>query len=381
MSLSASSLLTCNLTVLLSVAILYWMRKKGNYSLINISVLIVFLLLSTLRLTLPVEFPFTKTIFITEIFPPLIRFLYEPRDLGPVSLTLWDLFFAVWIIGCIIESVRFFFSYCRFATFMSRAVPFEQPLPKSVLNRLESDGLLSDRHSFYRLPAGTSPCCTGVFKCKIFLPDSTFTEEELYYVLRHELAHCRSHDLFSKTILEIIRIFQWWNPLVFWIRNTTFQLIEMRADKMAIQGFTKEQIADYASCLLKCAYLERTHVSLSQTNLHGERTSDLTVRCKMILEEKSDEHMMRNQIKDLSIIGIAFFFCFISLGIVVNVTSDMPSDQIEPGFFTSTEDSFYAVRINQGYEFYVNGELQGIMATLPDSLSIPVYSTIKEVPE
>ena len=41
-----------------------------------------------------------------------------------------------------------------------------------------------------------SPFMTGIFKQKIFLPESNYTQEEWGLLLKHELVHCKIRIIF-----------------------------------------------------------------------------------------------------------------------------------------------------------------------------------------
>lgn len=95
----------------------------------------------------------------------------------------------------------------------------------------------------------------GFFKQKIVL-SADIAEEEEVYVIAHEKQHQRSKDNLFKLMYVVAKIFNWYNP-VMWICQTHFShFIELLCDKRATQGYSRQQIHDYALSLVHMATQE-----------------------------------------------------------------------------------------------------------------------------
>lgn len=372
MPLNPSSLLTCNLYIFLFSLILCWLRRKGCYLHINLTFLIVSLLTIVLRLSVPIEFPFTKTLFTTRLFP-LMHFLSSDYGFSIISFTPWRLFLWLWAVGAVVNGILFLWKCYRFSCFQKRINRFNDPILASVLERLSKSFICLDKYQFYRLPSGTSACCTGIFKHKIYLPDSTYAEEELYYVLRHELAHCRNHDLIIKVGVELLRILQWWNPLIYWLKKNTYQLFEIRADSCATQGFNEQQLLEYAQCLLKSARLSPIVLHQIQTSVHESDSSVLKIRCQLILHTNNANDSSLKYKWNIFFCIVVVLFWFLSFFILINSSSDT-EPPYEEGYDIYLSGELFAIQTENGYELYANHEPLGItMESLPSSVPIPVY--------
>jgi len=73
-----------------------------------------------------------------------------------------------------------------------------------------------------------SPALFGVLRPRLLLPSRILAEmehSELRYVLLHELAHLRRHDILVSIIASSLQVLHWFNPLV------SYGLLRMRADR------------------------------------------------------------------------------------------------------------------------------------------------------
>ena len=68
--------------------------------------------------------------------------------------------------------------------------------------------------ALYVTSGTASPAAMGFFRRRIFLPEEDCGEEQLRFVLRHELVHLKRRDLWFQLLLCTARGVHWFNPLV-----------------------------------------------------------------------------------------------------------------------------------------------------------------------
>ena len=156
-------------------------------------------------------------------------------------------------IGLILRSV---FSHVRFAIGLrSCRVLDDQPLIDLVLR--ECDSLAIGRRPALReVPSLAAPAVFGLFRQTICLPPGlteTLSEQELRWVIRHELAHIRRRDIPVVIIASIAGAFHWFNPIVWVIISRLRAAMEAAADRLALQSLSQNEVSAYGELLLRFA--------------------------------------------------------------------------------------------------------------------------------
>ena len=104
--------------------------------------------------------------------------------------------------------------------------------------------------------SGIGPLTIGLFKKIVYLPREYLIEDDVEYVLRHEMIHCKEHDLFWKVFFVGVNIIHWFNPLVWMLRKFMDQDIEVICDETVVQGATMEERQEYGNVIM--AWVERS---------------------------------------------------------------------------------------------------------------------------
>lgn len=156
-------------------------------------------------------------------------------------------------IGLILRSV---FSHFRFALGLrSCRVLDDQPLIDLVLR--ECDSLAVGRRPALReVPSLAAPAVFGLFRQTICIPPGlteTLSEQELRWVIRHELAHIRRRDIPVVIIASIAGAFHWFNPIVWVIVSRLRAAMEAAADRLALQSLSQNEVSAYGELLLRFA--------------------------------------------------------------------------------------------------------------------------------
>lgn len=175
---------------------------------------------------------------------------YSPEEIICVSLLIIVIFVS---IGLILRSV---FSHARFALGLRSCRVLEnQPLIDLVLR--ECDSLAVGRRPALReVPSLAAPAVFGLFRKTICLPPGlteTLSEQELRWVIRHELAHIRRRDIPVVIIASIAGAFHWFNPIVWVIISCLRAAMEAAADRLAVQSLSQNEVSAYGELLLRFA--------------------------------------------------------------------------------------------------------------------------------
>ena len=175
---------------------------------------------------------------------------YSLEEIIGVSLLGIVIFVSM---GLIFRSVL---SHIRFAIGLRACrVLDDQPLIDLVLR--ECDSLAVGRRPALReVPSLAAPAVFGLFRQTICLPPrltETLSEQELRWVIRHELAHIRRRDIPVVIVASVAGAFHWFNPIVRVIISRLRAAMEAAADRLALQSLSQNEIAAYGELLLRFA--------------------------------------------------------------------------------------------------------------------------------
>lgn len=96
-----------------------------------------------------------------------------------------------------------------------------------------------------------SPILSGLIKPCIILPSEQFTQEQLEFILKHELIHYKRHDLIYKCILLGANALHWFNPLIHYMVYLADNDIELYCDEKLIGGNSLTYRENYCMTLLQ----------------------------------------------------------------------------------------------------------------------------------
>lgn len=97
------------------------------------------------------------------------------------------------------------------------------------------------------------PFTTGIIKLKIVFPVIEYNKEEYYMLLKHELIHCKRHDVFMKFLVRFVQKIHWFNPTVYLFSCRFNQDCEYTCDMDVVVDYNKEQRLQYGELIIKMA--------------------------------------------------------------------------------------------------------------------------------
>lgn len=97
-----------------------------------------------------------------------------------------------------------------------------------------------------------SPFSAGLICNTIYLPEIQYEEKDLNYVLRHEMIHCKNHDILLKVIMLLVNGIHWFNPLVWLMRVLVAQDMELICDEEVLSTASKEECREYSEIIMSC---------------------------------------------------------------------------------------------------------------------------------
>lgn len=178
--------------------------------------------------------------------------------------------FGIWLAGVLILTAYHFFLYwkmCRRVRRWSRSCQ-DEDFYKMAEDIAAEIGLKSiPKIQFIKLD---DPFTMGIVKNVIYLPDEELLEKDLYYILKHELIHCKERDILWKLLLLTVNIIHWFNPLVWLLRRFAENDMEQVCDEGVLKNATKEERGEYSEVIMSWVEKSGQHKSPAVTGYMTE---------------------------------------------------------------------------------------------------------------
>ncbi len=272
----------------------------------------------------------TAVVFYLEMLQNT-EFVRLPRLVLYVPGKILTAFTAVWLFGFTVCLLWHVFGHIRFKKqLMSNAreaKPEIQNIWRSVITTIG----LNWNIPLYVTPEIHTPLVVGVRKRAMvaFLPDRTYTRDELLMIFHHELRHVFRRDGEIKLTWVIIRSLLWFNPLAWLADRRAAEDLELSCDEFVLTGADDDVRRRYAELLLDTAGDSR---GFSTCLSASART--LRYRLKCVVKPGK-------RLKGALALGLAAFILMMSFG-TVSFAHDRGrlSDFYDFSRYTTITDSF-----------------------------------------
>ncbi len=238
-----------------------------------------------------------------------------------------EYFSSIWLLGVI----YFFIMYvCKYFYLLHRVQAnkfyMEGTTWLKIFNRLKDEKNIKNVRLVCCYAVFT-PCSIGIKNRSIVIPASmmnAFDEEEMEFILQHELYHILHMDLLKKLFVMLLSCLNWFNPQFRSLRINLFHWLESAADEAVTNGFAFNKRLKYSQLIAKVIELERASSMAAgcSANFRGEKTKKNIRRSKKIMQKKE-----RSGIWGKAAVVSAALFSLIS-GNVVAKAADTPIHQM-----------------------------------------------------
>ena len=114
-----------------------------------------------------------------------------------------------------------------------------------------------------------SPMILGIFRPVLVIPREDYSSAELNMIVRHELTHCKRHDIAFKLLLTAINSLHWFNPFVYLMVREANADIELCCDADVLRNADSVQRKAYADSILTSMEREKGFVPVSTCFSNG----------------------------------------------------------------------------------------------------------------
>lgn len=342
MELSLGPFLTCLTTsLILTIYFYYVLYRKKTFFAQGKRFVFIGVILILLRMAVPLNFPFTYSIYSHHILPSLIGFLYD--DIPIKGFCVLDVLYLIICIGAVIQLIRLLISKIRLNNYI-KEFEVKDTAEYHHLYELVSH-YTTDNIRIAVLPDTISPAITGLRMPTLLLPDISFTDTELEYVFKHELMHYKKHDLWITLLVDVVCCIHWWNPLIYLLKKEYTLFMEVSNDQAILQNSSRKEHIQYANLIVSTAktvhYRQCAHHSLSM-NFVGKSPSNLRTRIKFITTDFVTEKRKNiSRFLQSAFITILLIFSFV---FVTELAFPVSNEELGTGILTITQDNGFFMR-------------------------------------
>lgn len=146
---------------------------------------------------------------------------------------------CIWILGAIFIFFAKIIKYCLFL----RAIHENSEFDTTIEN-------IPKRLKVQRTDMLDAPLIVGLIKPVLYLPDTELSEDNLNYILMHELTHYKRHDLLYKWAVLTVKSIHWFNPFVYLVSKQIDLDCEVSCDAEVAGKLSKPEQDSYMNMIL-----------------------------------------------------------------------------------------------------------------------------------
>ncbi len=215
--------------------------------------------------------------------------MLSDKRFGETIYKLFFVIFAVWATGFLISfAVELFQDQGLIWKIVKAGYAFETESREEKMKEVLMNQFHIKRRVLLRKSdIIDSPFTTGIIKIFIILPDKAITEEELNFILRHELIHIKRKDVLFKLFMNFVCGLHWYNPLLSCFKKRFFDFCELTCDEDVVKNFTYEMCNQYSKTIITLSSKKREmkHGSISALTSNHEKF--LKRRVENIMKKKT----------------------------------------------------------------------------------------------
>lgn len=189
-----------------------------------------------------------------------------------------------------------------------------------------------------------APLMVGIFRPLLLLPDMEMSEENLKYILLHELTHYRRHDLWYKWLAMLVNTVHWFNPFAYIVLRQIDQECEISCDLSVTATMDEKEQKGYMNTILALVLQTRTNTKLLTTAMANNK-NQIQRRFSMIKNatKKSKITILFSVITACMILGTSVF----ASGVLSNKTQELHKP-LETANVTKNRTNLLLIGVDSG---------------------------------
>lgn len=186
------------------------------------------------------------------------------------TVTLNEILSMVWVLGIALFMIYHFIGYFIFKESILRfSKPIEDKHTVALWLEIKKEMKISHNIRMMVCKKAQSPMMTGFFKPLLLLPDLDYSDADLKVILKHELIHYRSRDIWYKLLMVCANAVHWFNPLVYLMTAASNRDIEMACDSELIKDSDSVFRKQYSETILSAIHNGDQRQMAFSTHFYG----------------------------------------------------------------------------------------------------------------
>ncbi|WP_442263152.1 M56 family metallopeptidase [Tissierella sp.] len=204
-----------------------------------------------MRLIFNFEVPGSIIVRSKTIFPKVYDLLRKPLYLEGFSIKVFQVLVFIWITVGLILAINNIFKYMAFKRSLKRLEEGRNRENEEIFNRILRQKEMNKKIQVIQHDKISSPFILGILKGKIYIPNIELLEEDLEYIILHEINHFLDKDALKKVLIQSIKYIFWWNPFAHLFANNFNHILEIQCDLKTTVNFEKEEKTKYLESITK----------------------------------------------------------------------------------------------------------------------------------
>lgn len=393
MECSLSAFFASGIAVSLMTLLLYLLLKRDKaVSRFGVVCLYLCVLLALARGFMPLDFGgqyyegtngrveqtihLTKSYYSTRLLPFLLTSLRCTLfSVGGVQIALKTILIGVWSAGTVFFLGRWLLGSLACKRRLEGMPEVEAPM-RGLFGRVYQEIFpgKKDRCRVVISDLFGSAAVFGMIRPIIVIPRAGYSDQELYYIFRHELYHVKHKDHLVKNLCVLLAAIHWWDPLISCLfPKIVAQAQELLVDRSVVQGQGPQGRACYLECIKKTV---QHALSARSKGVHGhalgERGSkrDVLQRFRLVIDQSVCGHTWKGILISLGIFMLSFTFVF-------EASFRERYDENGNEVFIITKDDSYFIKKGSQYDLYLDGRYyssyESFSDVADDFKNLPIY--------
>lgn len=164
----------------------------------------------------------------------------------------------IWVIVLGIGAVYLLAIYVIFCFKVRSEEPFREVEICDTLKQCKKAMKVSCNIQMKKSKSVKTPCITGVITPVILIPKymaGKLTNEEIKYIIIHELVHFKRKDTFINWIITILNLIHWFNPILYFLFKRLRQDSEISCDARALSYIKSKDHKNYGNTIINLVSL------------------------------------------------------------------------------------------------------------------------------
>lgn len=294
----------------------------------GITTFIVLYMVAISRALLPFTLSFTRVVSTDHIYPEVYSALNRTVS-DDLIFTLGFVLGSIWVIVAIALIVSFLVKYENTNKKLERlAINGATEQVYRIFDKVEKESARKIEVEVICSSAFEIPMSAGLLDKKILIPKETYTDEELYGIIKHEYMHHQSGDLWIKMLTTLFMLLMWWNPIAYLVRLDISKAIELRCDEKVTKSMEKTEKGVYLSSIIRCIRHKDSNDKIYLgTGLSGTSGESFLKKRFKFIANPSKATKRERQIFSVLVAGISALVFILSFALV-----------FQPQFMPSSDD-------------------------------------------